>query len=351
MIHTRVLFFIHTILLLLMTLMMSSVQAQVYQCENSIGEIRFSDEICQKGETTRRLNWLNSHTIPIKQEKNNVVRATRKMNEAYARLSLLTNTQVELKIASLRSSYQGELTKTPELILPDGVIVDLQHVNKIIVSPQYAKKKLKVRFIMTNGYEEVKLLKSPYPIIKGMTQIGRFSKSLQDIKKIEFFHSKQSWNNTVEKYTPPVNNNVQNSPIIELDLSGQLAESPKSVPSQKKSIETPVSTHIGFPIQIKLVNKKILYLQKTGLSSSKGQQKSHDKHFIINDTIQIPFKTIKQIKIRPMTTNSALLVAIELVNKEIKMEVMLRPYTRIMGKSHAGLFEQSLFDIQSINIQ
>ncbi len=332
--HKSVLFFLQIVFLLFIN---NSLQAQVYKCENSIGEVRFSDEVCKKGENTRHLNWLSSDAEPV--QKKLIKKAhidVAKNNEPYALLSLLTSTQLELQTASLRSSYQNESTDAPELILPDGVIVDLLKVDKIILTHQYTN--IKAHFIMANGYEETKILESPYPIIKGNTKIGRFSKSLKDIKKIEFFNAKK---------IPP------KQPIIDLDLSEPVQVQPKVIVPQIKSkaIKKPVKTkkHTSFPIQVKLRNKKTFYLKKTPLTSSKGKQNSHGQYFIINDTIQIPFNTIKQIKIRPMTTNHALLVAIELLNKEIKMEVMLLPYTRIMGQDRAGQFDHLLSDIESIS--
>jgi len=367
--YKNVFYFLQILSLLLIY---SSVQAQVYKCENSIGEVRFSDEVCKKGESTRRLNWLSSSAKapknkPVKKTNNNVARQIARNNEAYALLSLLTNTRLELDTVSLRSSYKDESTDAPELILPDGIIVDLLKVDKIILTSQRSKKRLKAHFIMLNGYEEVKILKSPYPIIKGKTQIGRFSQSLKDIKKIEFFNSKILWNKTFASDNTPYRESIsvkekeratrkhlQKSPIIDLDLSHQIQEQnqPKVVltTAKPKPVEKVKQIQTGFPIQVKLVNKQTLYLQESELTSSKGEQQSRGQHFIINDTIQIPFNTIKQIKIRPMATNSALLVAIELMNKEIKMEVMLRPYTHLMGKSRAGQFERSLSDIKSIRV-
>lgn len=363
-----------------------AVQAQVYKCENDMGEVNFSDEPCSKGETSSRLNWLNSAASPKKKNKSTSAKVSpqskktakkaRKNNEAYVLLSLLTTTQLELETASLRSSYEGETTEAPELILPDGVIVDLLKVDYISLKSQYGKDGLKVRFVMNDGYEEIKILKKPYPVISGEAKIGRFSKSLQDIKRIEFFNSKKllkargdkAGKKTLMAKAPDKNQAASKKksaktktdvPVIDLDLSDQVvaksaSTSKKVVKPEVKVVEnkTPSKTQAKTSgVQVSFVNDKKVMLKNKTLVSSKGGQKSRAQHFMINEDNQIPYNAIKRIKIRPTANKSSLLVAIELKTKEIKMEVMLPPFTRISGKSHSGKFDHSLLEIKSISFQ
>ena len=44
-------------------------QAQVYKCENNLGEINFSDEPCAKGETGERLKWLKGAAAKKKSKR------------------------------------------------------------------------------------------------------------------------------------------------------------------------------------------------------------------------------------------------------------------------------------------
>lgn len=357
------------------------VQAQVYKCENDAGEINFSDEPCVKGETSSRLNWLNSAASPNKKRKSKAAtqeqktaRKARKNNQAYVLLSLLTTTKLELETASLRSSYEGETTQAPELILPDGITVDLLKVDHMNISSQYGKTGLKVHFVMSDGYEEIKILKSPYPVISGEAKIGRFSKSLQDIKRIEFFNSKKLLKargdkviktSAARKKQAPAKKQSASAkkdiPVIELDLSEPRADkkSTANLPQVKPEIRvverkttSSKNKQGGAPgVEVSFVNDKKITLESKTLASSKGKLKSPAQHFIVSENYQIPFNTIKRIKVRPTANKSNLIVAIELASKEIKMEVMSPPFTRLNGNSQSGRFDHSLLEIKSISFQ
>jgi len=362
-----------------------SVQAQVYKCENDAGQINFSDEPCAKDETSSRLNWLNNTVSPKKKNKSAAKRSSqanktaikaRKNNEAYVLLSLKTTTRLELETASLRSFYEGQESQAPELILPDGVIVDLLKMDRIIFTSQYGKESIKARFVMADGYEEIKQLKAPYPVISGEAKIGRFSKSLEDIKLIEFFNSKKLLKVRADKAgkkplaSPKLLANKKQTnykhesakvdkdvPVIELDLSSEVVTEKKStagnevkprikVIDKKTGSRTQAKTS---DVQVLFVNDTKTILKNTMLASTKGSQKSRAQYFIVSDKIQFPYNEIKRIKIRPTANKSSLLVAIELKTKEIKMEVMSPPFTRIIGQSHAGRFDHSLLEIKSIS--
>ena len=364
-----------------------SVQAQVYKCENDAGDINFSDEPCAKGETGERLNWLKGAASNKKSKKNKrsmnrvsaqankTAKKAKKNNKAYVLLSLLTTTQLELETASLRSSLQGEKTDVPELMLSDGITIDLLKVNKIIINHKYGKNKMQARFIMADGYEEVKIIKKPFPVISGEAKIGRFSKSLQDIKQIEFFNSKillrtaakkSLKNKSSARKKVPLDKKAlaekNESPVIELDLSHQISSQ-----TSKNKNKTTVNNVAKKPeikvvgkhsanksqtsgIQVDFVNETKMTLQRKVLSSSKGRQKSRGQHFLVSDKEQIPYDAIKTIKVRP-TAKNQLLVAVELKTREIRMEVMSAPFTRIIGKSDSGVFDHSLLDIKSISFQ
>jgi|GEM_PF-3462948 len=393
----------------LLLFIIQPVTAQVYKCESPSGQINFSDESCSKGETGHRLNWLDGTTSTKKkklkkinsqqiQAKKTAAKA-RKNNQAYTLLSLLTTTQLELETVSLYSSYQQEKTKLPELILPDGLIVDLLKVDKIIISSQYGKNAIKVHFIMANGYEQTVNLQKPYPVLHGAAKIGRFSKSLGDIRRIEFFNSKkllkvrarqaQKKIQQVKKSSVTRKSQLQGEassinekqslekskqklskedvPVIELDLSQQVADEQKQddasakikiVPLEHKTalqvgqLKHRTATKSGNEtsvIQVLFVNDKKMQLHHNGLSTTKGHSKSQGAKLILNDNKQIAFAAIKRIKIRPTANNLSLLVAIELTTKEIKMEVMLPPFTRILGQSMTGKFNHSLLELKSIS--
>ena len=372
--------------LVFLLIMSQSIQAQIYKCENEAGEINFSDEPCSKGETGQRLNWLKGTTSAKKKKQINkrspdyvsarakkIAKKAKRNNEAYVLLSLLTTTQLELNTASLRSSLAGKITDAPELLLPDGITVDLLKVDKILFTYRSGKNEVQARFIMDDGYEEVKWIKKPFPVISGEAKIGRFSKSLGDIKRIEFFNSKKllkksgkessvgkqpsakkqpSAGKASSKNTTISNKSV---PVIDLDLSHQMTS---KVPQReliginqlKKPKIKVVNNKSGSGIQVDFVNNKKITLQRGSLSSSKGSQQSRGQHFVISDKTQIPYADIKMIKVRP-TAKNQLIVAIELKTKEIKMEVMSPPFTRIIGQSSAGSFEHSLLEIKSISFQ
>lgn len=362
------------------------VQAQIYKCENDRGEIKFSDERCTKDETGERLKWLKGTAAAKKSKRSaygvsagakNTAKKSRKDNKAYVLLSLLTTTQLQLETASLRSTLDGETTDVPELLLPDGITVDLLKVNKIILSYKYGRNEVQARFVMADGYEEVKIIKKPFPVITGESKIGRFSKSLQDIKQIEFFNSKKLLKTTGKKsqkkqssarkahkknnqpsanQQPSVN---KQPPVIELDLSHEVPSADKkkmTVESTAKKPEVKVVNKKSVnhsqlsTIQVDFVNNKKMILQRDSLNSSKGSQKSRVQHFIVSDKEQIPYEAIKTIKVRP-TAKNQLIVALELKTKEIKMEVMSPPFTRIIGKTDSGAFEHSLLEIKSISFQ
>ncbi len=369
--------FIHFIFLLMISF---SAEAQVYRCENAAGEINFSDEPCSKSETGKRLNWLNGTTSTKKakqktsrssvstQEKKTAQKA-KKNNEAYVLLSLLTTTQLELETASLRSTLDGETTDTPELVLSDGITVNLLKVDKMFISYKIGSRKLQARFVMNDGYEEEKTINKPFPKISGEAKIGSFSKSLEDIKKIEFFNSKKLLNTmgnksdktqSVSSKKPlprkqlPVKMAPSEAPVIELDLSHQIP-----VTERKKSVKNPqvkvvkdksISNIPSSAILVDFVSQKQAILNKLDLSSSKGGKKSRGQHFWVSDKEQIPYDAIKTIKVRP-TAKNQLLVAVELKTKEIKMEVMSPPFTRVVGKSRSGVFDHSLSEIKSISFK
>jgi len=374
--------------ILFLLLFSSSVQAQVYKCENDAGDIKFSDEPCSKGEDSERLDWLKGATSTYKKKKKRksarvtqaqkTAKKARKTNEAYVLLSLLTTTQLELKTDSLKSSLNDEVTIGPELLLSDGLTIDLLKVDKIIMAYQSSTRKLQARFIMSDGYEEVKVLNKPFPRISGEAKIGRFEKSLEDIKQIQFFNSKKLLKladkksleerskvkkpGLTQQVVPKKNMPIEKDPIaqtdvpvIELDLSHQVEPAPSNKPlknpkvkvvSQKESAKEVPKTGVI----VDLINKTQSVLKKTGLSSSKGGKQSRGQHFFISDKQQIPYDEIKTIKVRP-TSKKQLIVAVELKSKEIKMEVMSPPFTRIVGKSDSGGFDHSLSEIKSISFK
>lgn len=366
-------------------LLLSNVlQAQIYKCENSTGETNFSDEPCVKGENSTRLKNLEFNTPKRHQGQDQAMQQKKslktsrsqrtaqkaeKNNEAYVLLSLKTTTQLELETNSLRSTLYDEVTELPELVLSDGIIVDLLIVNKILISHKYGEKQLRVKFIMDDGYEETKIIKKPFPIITGKAKIGRFSKSLGDIKQIEFFNSAKlrkersesekllSKNKIKKQNNTMVKETKQQSTVIELDLSHQL-EAKQSTDNKKikqgKSLKKPEKEPKPAPemtnkVQVVLVDDRKIRLIKSSLNSSREGKKSSATGFILNDHETIPFTQIKAIKIRPTQDKNSLVVAVSLKSGEIKMENMSRPFTRISAASEADVFDRSLLNIKSIS--
>ena len=385
---------------LLFWAMNQALWAQVFKCEAENGKISFSDEPCAKGESSSRLNWLKGATSTGKKKykakkkvsrESKTAKKAKKENEAYVLLSLLTTTQLELETASLRSSLNGERSDAPELILSDGIIVDLLKVDKIILNSKYAREGIQARFIMDDGYSEVKILKKPYPVISGSAKIGRFSKSLDDIKQIEFFNSKKllklrakqqkkqhlakekasptkikkaeakkTHSKSKPKPSPKVAsvNTQSDTPVIELDLTAQVAKEMttakkkpqvKVVAKSQSTTKTQPVISPETPISVRFTNDKVMALKKQGLSSSKGKQKKTEQYFILSEKEKIAYADIKAIKIRPTSNKASLIVAIELKSKEIRMEVMSRPFTRIIARSRSSRFDHSLLEIKAIN--
>lgn len=400
----------------LLLIFSQAVQAQIYKCENDAGEIIFSDEPCAKNEASTRLKWLKntpaSKKKPISSNRGSSSRAkqtakkARKNNQAYVLLSLLTTTQLELETATVRSSLDENTTDAPELLLPDGITIDLLTVDKILLAPARGKGGLQVQFIMDDGYEEIKIINQPYPVISGEAKIGRFSKSLADIKRIEFFNSKKllklrgdkrahkkNKKTTTGKKTIESRGKAEETPVIELDLSHEVMAGEKST----GQITAPVKTYDGqseinrakpavkvvadknlqvkklspeyrqkakkntgtkklsfstvAKAQVNFVNDTKSWLLKSSLGSSRSSQKADGQSFILNNREHIPYDKIKSIRVRPTADRSKLVVAVALKSGEIKMENMSKPFTRIVGRTASGTFNHSLLEIKSISFQ
>ncbi len=376
--------------ILLLVLLMSISQwsqAQVYRCQQASGTIVFSDEPCAEGEVGKKLNWLKTQPSSEKKAAKPRVEQTRaqatakkarRENESYVLLSLLTTTILELETASLKSQLDDDKTELPELLLPDGITVDLLMVDKIEMSPSPRKNHLKVHFVMADGYEEVKTIKKPFPVISGSAKIGRFSKSLEDIKRIEFFNSKKlrqqrgdkiesdDRTKSIAKQTEPLKPKTE-APVIELDLSDAAMKKSTALNPDKKTIvpttlmekkvvssKDPAAESKNKASQwvsVILTNDTSTTLLKASLGSTKGDKQADKHHFILNDQEHIAYDNIRSIRIRPNADNSKLVVAVALKTGETKMENMLPPFTRIQAMSHSGEFDQSLLEIKSISFQ
>ena len=232
-------------------LFISQAWASVYKCEDDYGNIIFSDEPCKKGQSGTRLRWLKNTHSGLKSRKNKVLtqeqktaRKAKKNNKAYVLLSLLTTTKLELETRTLRSYLNGEASDHPELMLPDGIVVDLLDVDKMLINYKLGADELKVHFIMHDGYEETRIIKKPFPVLSGEARLGSFSKSLEDIKQIEFFNSQKlrKKRDRSQKQKKLAEKNKQKSlgdkparkqaaknkeevPVIELDLSNEVTPS------------------------------------------------------------------------------------------------------------------------------
>lgn len=372
------------------------VLAQVYKCETDAGNIIFSDEPCKKGQESTRLNWLKSKPSSYKKSTasggvslraKKTARKAKRNNEAYVLLSLLTTTQLELETASLRSSLGNEKTQGPELLLSDGISVDLLKVDKMLIASSPRKNQIRVRFIMNDGYEEEKIIIKPYPVITGEAKIGRFRKSLEDIKRIEFFNSKKLLNLRGDKLVLKEKKKPLGSkksiaapkkkevPVIELDLSHEVRARQTPAPKIRTSTAKKVGSDSQLPVKklspgdvkqnakqtvtkpsLKLVpvtfaNDKKTSLLRASLGSSKGSLTASGQQFILNDREHIPYDKIKSIRVRPTGDKNKLVVAVALKTGEIKMQNMSQPFTRVQGETGSGRFDHSLLDIKSISFQ
>ena len=366
--------------------------AQVYKCESDAGNIIFSDEPCKKGEYSTRLNWLKTKPSGQKSRKasdsvssraKKTARKAKRNNEAYVLLSLLTTTQLELETASLRSSLRDEETDGPELILSDGITVDLLKVDKMLMSSSLGKNKMRVRFIMNDGYEEEKIITRPYPVITGEAKIGRFSKSLDDIKRIEFFNSEKLLKARGDKLAlkkrkksrgskkTDTDTKSDETPVIELDLSHEVRSEKTFVPKVRPVTAKKTAKDTSLPVKkltpnnvkqtskppsekripVVFSNDKKTSLIRSSLGSSRGSQTTAGQQFILNDREHIPFDKIKSIRVRPTGDKNKLVVAVALKTGEIKMENMSQPFTRIQGETGSGRFNYSLLEIKSISFQ
>lgn len=404
----------HFLVLLLLMSFSQLIQAQVYRCETDSGNIVFSDEPCARGDTSTRLDWLKT-TPSSKSKKQGTKRAqqqakktaqkAKKHDESYVLLSLLTTTQLELETASLRSKLEDEKTELPELILPDGIIVDLLMVEKMEMTYRLGKNDMRVRFVMMDGYEEVKTIKKPFPVLMGSAKIGRFSKSLEDIKRIEFFNSEKlrkkrgdkvikvkKRKKTVAKESPSVKK--EEVPVIELDLSDEgikqnmvkkksfapitnydlntakvnsnkIPETVLPVSKLKSKSKVEVKTEqkptnnnlVAKPkpdskyVSVIFTNDKRASVLRSSFESSRRDKPAKSRHFILSDTEQIPFEKIRTIRIMPTADQSKLVVAVALKTGETKMENMLPPFTKIEALTDSGAFSYSLLEIRSISFQ
>lgn len=373
------------------------VWSAVYKCEDDNGNIIFSDEACKKSQSGTKLRWLkNTHsakkskrskTLTVEQK---TARKAKKNNEAYVLLSLLTTTKLELETKTLRSNLDGEVSDRPELMLSDGITVDLLDVDKMLISHKPGADELSLHFIMQDGYEETRIIKKPFPVISGDARLGSFTKSLEDIKQIEFFNSKklrkkrkQHKNIAAKKSSGTtrhkagknkLNKAKKEVPIIELDLSDEVASAPKvksvkefgnvsspvAQPKIKvvpKSTTTPENQELkpvipsiqGKRLPVVFADDKTTFLERGTLSSRKGDKTAPQGIFVLNNKEQISYTEIKSIRIRPTADKSRLVVAVALKSGEIKMENMSQPFTRIQGRSDKGRFDFSLLDIKSIS--
>jgi len=385
------------VILLLIFISMSSAWPAVYQCEDEFGGVKFSDEPCSRGESSKRINWLkSSYTNPAKKHNTkSQAKSSRKKiksSEPVVLVSLLTTTQLQIKTDTLTSSRGGETGEYLELLLADGIRLDLTKVNTIQIKKSTRNNEIIAHIVMSDGFENTQIIPEPYPIISGDINIGRFSKSLQDIKTMEFYNSSKlpqkykkekvvsQSKHQYQKQAQAQANNTNRSakeevPVIELDMSEkvQATTSAKPVADPKiKTSEIPyrqsahtVAETAARPAdqkpasranqhsqnaELTLVNDRRLKLQKNTMGSQRGSAAAQNK-LILSKNVQVPYKDIKQIKIRPTADKSAVVVAVHLLTGEIKMENMSRPFTLISGQSGSQNFSGSLLEIKSVRFQ
>ncbi len=338
--------------------------AQIYKCKNKAGEINFSDEVCVKGEKSTRLD------MQISSPKDEPIAPPKKARtDAYTLVSLLSRSQVELNTASIQSVLNGQTSELPELLLSDGIAIDLLNVDKIIISHVISTDKTSMQIIMQDGYQETKIISEPFPDIIGKTRIGSFRKSLEDIRQIEFFNShkvpikamKESLHiksqslsahqPTKDKIdvTPKGQQRQETSKVIELDLTREIETKSTMQPIPQKIKKSPLPKKNFNMAQLILIDDRQIEIDKHSIGSSREGHQTQTAHFILNAQDKIPFNEIKSIKVRPNKDNSQLVVAVSLKSREIKMENMSKPFTRIQVTSNMVTIDYSLLEIKSIS--
>lgn len=385
------------VIALLILFSFSSACSAVYKCEDDFGRIRFSDEPCSRGESSTRVKGITSAAAKKRSPKREVKTSRKKIKskEPVVLISLLTTTRLELKTASLSSSRGDESSQGIELVLPDGIKLDLTKVSTIRIRKSTRNNEIIAHIVMHDGFESIQTIPKPYPVISGDINIGRFSKSLQDIKTMEFFNSdklppKQKPDKIVNKPAAYPKNTAQSDhpdkqevPVIELDLSekSQSETTAKTVPGAKIKISAipdrqnvsastsispdvitksatvvPAKKPLPRPVKqsqnahVTLVNDSHINLQKSTMASQRGKI-SAPQQLVLSNNVKISFKAIKQIKVRPTGDQSAIVVAVHLLTGEIKMENMSRPFTLVSGQSGSQHVSRSLLEIKSIHLQ
>ncbi len=372
-----------------------SVWSAVYKCENDFGKVKFSDEPCARGESSSRIKWLKpGSTAAAKNRRKKSPSKSSQLKihtqQPVALVTLLTTTQLKLSTESLSSSRGNEISENLELILADGIRLDLSRVKNINIKKSTRSNEILAHIVMADGYESLQTIAKPFPIISGDINIGRFSKSLADIKTLEFFNSnklpqKQKKHKlaTHEQLKPAPETaapmNREEVPVIELDMSEPAQQKnsfnpaiePKiktsaipyrqnsaaaNVAEQQTNTNTDNNKPVSRPVntsqmaEVTLINDKRSRLQKNTLESRRGTASARQQ-LILSNNIRIPFKDIKQIKVRPASDKSAIVVAVHLLTGEIKMENMSPPFTEISGQSGSQHFSRSLLEVKSIRLK
>lgn len=378
---------------LLLTLSVQLALAKVFRCENVDGETVFSDEPCAGGASTE-IKWLPKQYKTRPPEKKRLpVKTTEDADQAYAIVTMLTSTKIRLLTETVGSSRGAMVNENNELILPDGLIIDFLEVKKITVKKNVLKNALAVRFEMRDGNSDIIEISSPYPVIKGRTKIGKFSKSLEDIKSIEFFNSdKLSPGPGLDKKSGKAAAvKPEETPVIELDLSGDAGSSsgpvpakhvapvkelPPSNPGMSRAVAKPrikvlpVNRHdeitgaqqarrntdkppslLTDEVQVILQNESLVIFDESSMRSARAGGAESAGQLVLKDNLKIGFNEMKAIRVRKTEAGNAIVLAVHLLTGEIKMENMLPPFTIISGNSGNGDRHLPLNEIQSIRFQ
>jgi hypothetical protein len=404
-------FYPFLVVILLILFSITSAWSAIYKCEDDFGQVKFSDESCSRGESSSRINWLkSSYKKPVKKHSTKSQAKTSrnkiKTKDPVVLITLLTTTQLQLKTGSLTSSRGNESSDGIELVLPDGIRLDLTKVNTISIKKSTRNNEIIAYIVMEDGFESIQAIPKPYPVISADINIGRFSKSLEDIKTMYFFNSDKLPQPLPQQLSQPIpqkqkkDNAVSQSkqkshlksktrsarqevPVIELDLSDpeQSEFSARSVAEPKIKISAiPYRQNISDTdkaatntaakntskaenkktvyrskkysqnAEVTLVNESRLSLRKNSMGSQRGTTAAPHK-LLLSNNVQIPYKEIKQIKVRPTSDKSAIVVAVHLLSGEIKMENMSRPFTLISGRNGSQNFSRSLLEIKSVRFQ
>lgn len=183
------------LLLLIMLIIPFSANADFYKCIDDNGNITFSDTPCSKDAVKLKgysyydkSDDVTDNQIIRDNESSNVKNTSCKVNPdtAKAIVRFTNGEQIILSTKTMKSNRGMSWHLGNNLALPSGINVPFLRMKNIEIKKAYDDSFIKINIKMCNGETYYEKIKKPWLSISGETAVGRFSKSLIDIKSIEF---------------------------------------------------------------------------------------------------------------------------------------------------------------------